>query len=218
MINSAGRHPMEKMLSRHAGLQRNFIFWQRDSRQNYMNAMMLGPTISSNLKDRQMKKLIITSVILMITISGYAQTEDYSTIKRNSIFGEVYLIRHDFSEGIASLNYERNIGKKQKAHLRVGIYPDFESTISFPLTISWITKPLSHHHFEYGIGAVVRIEHFVDPYGYTIKEWFYDVPAIMIPLMYRYQKNSGWFFRGGVNLFVSWPTLPSPSISVGYKF
>jgi len=44
------------------------------------------------------------------------------------------------------------------------------------------------------------------------------MPAIMIPLMYRYQKPSGFFFRGGINLFVSWPTIPSPSVSLGYKF
>ena len=162
--------------------------------------------------------VIISTIILGFTLTGFGQNSNDSIFKRNNLYAEGYLIRHDFSSGFVSINFERNIGKKQRTNLRLGIYPDFESTISFPLTVSWVTKPLSHHHFEYGVGAVIRIEHFVDPYGYTTKEWFFDIPALMIPLMYRYQKYSGWFLRGGVNLFLSWPTLPSPSISVGYKF
>ncbi|MEM9687046.1 MAG: hypothetical protein AAF934_09015 [Bacteroidota bacterium] len=166
-----------------------------------------------------MRTLILTfTLMLFLCFFGLAQTADYSIIKKNNIYTEIYLIKHDFSNGFVSINYERSIGKKRRVNLRVGIYPDFESSVSFPLTISWVTKPLSHHHFEYGIGAVIRIEHYVSPYSNTTKEWFYDMPALMIPLMYRYQKNAGWFFRGGVNLFVSWPTLPSLSFSVGYKF
>ncbi len=165
-----------------------------------------------------MKLSIITSIILFFFINeGFSQTTDYPDIKKNGIYAEGYLIRHDFSSGFVSINYERVFGKKRNKNLRAGIYPDFQSTISFPLTFSWLTKPLSHHHFEYGVGAVIRIEHYVDPYGYNSKEWFYDLPALMIPLMYRYQKKSGLFFRGGINLFVSWPTLPSPSVSIGYK-
>jgi hypothetical protein len=44
------------------------------------------------------------------------------------------------------------------------------------------------------------------------------MPAVMVPLMYRFQKAHGFYFRGGINLFVSWPTLPSPSVSLGYRF
>lgn len=131
----------------------------------------------------------------------------------------MYLIRHDFSNGPVSLNYERMIGKKGRSALRAGIYPDFESTVSFPLAYHWISTPDRNHHFEWGFGAVFRVEHFVDPYDPSpMKEWFYDVPAIMIPLMYRYQKSKGLTIRGGINLFLSWPVLPSPSFSVGYRF
>ena len=162
--------------------------------------------------------VLITAIFSIFNTSTYSQTEDYSSIKRNSIYSEAYLIRHVFSNGFASINYERNIGKRRMTNLRLGIYPDFQSNISFPSTITWITTPLSAHHFEYGIGAVFRIEHYVDPTGSNTKNWFYDIPAVMIPLMYRYQTNSGWFFRAGINLFISWPTLPSPSISLGFNF
>jgi hypothetical protein len=166
-----------------------------------------------------MKKLILPTIfMLFLDISGFSQNPDSSSTKKNTVYLEGYLIRPDFSSGFVSINYERNIGKKRKTNLRIGIHPDIPSAISFPLTISWLTKPLGYHHFDYGIGAVIRIEHFVAPYGGTSKEWFFDIGAIMLPLMYRYQRATGFFFRGGINLFVSWPTLPSPSISLGYRF
>lgn len=164
------------------------------------------------------KFVLLATFFTVFSISARAQSKDFSSLKKNGVYVEAYLIRHDFSEGFASINYERNFGKKRRTNFRIGIYPDFESTVSIPLTFSWITNPLGKHHFEYGIGAVFRIEHYVDPYGYNSKEWFYDMPALMIPIMYRYQKHSGLFYRGGLNLFISWPTLPSPSFSIGYKF
>ena len=132
-------------------------------------------------------------------------------LSRNGVYAEFYVLRHDFSDGFVSLNYERIVGKKGKSAIRAGIYPDFQSTISFPLTYTRITSPRSVHHFEYGLGAVIRIERFE---GNTYK----DIPAIMIPIVYRYQKNNRLLFRAGVNVFLSWPRLPSPSISIGYKF
>lgn len=165
-----------------------------------------------------MRRVVILSFLFSIFHGlAFSQTTVNPISKRNGFYAEAYLIRHDFSEGFVSINYERNVGKKSKTNLRLGLYPDFQSTVSFPITISWMTNPLSQHHFEYGLGVMFRIEHFVDPYGYTSRSWFYDVPAIMFPVMYRFQAESGWFFRGGINLFVSWPTLPSPSFSVGYR-
>jgi hypothetical protein len=165
-------------------------------------------------------RIIGTFFMFLFFFSGlsFAQITEYKQLKRNGIYTEVYLIRHDFSGGPVSFNYEWNFGKKRKAYLRAGIYPDFESAVSFPLIISWITHPLSRHHFEYGVGLVFRVEHFVDPQGINTREWFYDVPAIQFPVMYRYQRASGLYFRAGVNVWVSWPTLPAPSVSLGYRF
>jgi len=162
--------------------------------------------------------IIISTIILLSSISGYSQTPDYSDIKRNSIYVEGYFIRHAFNSGFVSINYERSFFEKRNINVRLGIYPDYKTSVSFPLTVSWLSTPLSPHHFEFGIGGVFRIEHYVDPNGLSTREWFYDIPAVMIPVMYRYQKGSGWFLRGGVNLFISWPSLLSPSISAGYKF
>lgn len=59
----------------------------------------------------------------------------------------------------------------------------------------------------------------MDPYDPApMKTWFFDMPALMVPLMYRYQKNDGLYFRTGINVFLSWPILPSPSFSMGYRF
>lgn len=167
-----------------------------------------------------MRRLTLLGLLILILIpDSKSQADDLSQIGRNGIYADLYLIRPDFSDGFVSINYERVIGTMKRTQLRVGLYPDFQSTVSFPLTISWITGPARKHHFEYGLGAVFRIEHYVnsnDPY--QTKEWFYDVPAFLIPLMYRYQNSKGLFIRGGINLFLSWPTLPSPSIGIGYKF
>jgi hypothetical protein len=92
----------------------------------------------------------------------------------------------------------------------VGLYPDFESTVSFPVTFTWITSPPKNHHFEFGVGLVFRVEKFEGSF-------YKDFPAAMFPLMYRYQKGP-FFFRGGFNVFVSWPTIPSPSVSAGFRF
>lgn len=162
---------------------------------------------------------IIGLLLLLVVIEGKAQKTDPSQYRMNGVYTEFYVIRPDFSDGFVSINYERVLGKKLRSNFRIGLWPDFESAISIPITFTWITSPQKNHHFEYGVGTVFRIEHFVDSSDPTqVKEWFYDMPAIMLPLMYRYQKNSGLYFRAGINVFISWPTLPSPSFSLGYKF
>jgi hypothetical protein len=95
--------------------------------------------------------------------------------------------------------------------LRLGAYPDFRTTVCFPLTFTAITHAKSKHHFEYGIGFVFRLEFYE---GNIYK----DVTAAMMPLMYRYQSDKGLFLRAGVNVFYSWPSLVSPSFSVGWSF
>ena len=158
-----------------------------------------------------MKEILFTLIIVLFCIHAPAQRDSLSRVKRNGIYAEWYGIRHDFSTGFISLNYERQLGKKKKYALRLGLYPDFETTVSFPVTFTRITRPDKNHHFEFGLGAVYRLEFYE---GNVYK----DLPAIMFPLMYRYQKSEGCFFRAGINLFVSWPTIPSPSFSAGYRF
>ena len=161
--------------------------------------------------------ILAASIILSFSIQLLSQTNDQSEISRNGIYAEVYILRHDFNDGFASINYERIIGGKRRVNLRVGLDPDFQSAIVFPITVSWTSNLLSQHHFEYGFGAIYRLEHYVSTDNPT-KSWYHDMPALMLPFMYRYQKNNAWYFRGGINLFLSWPILPSPSFSAGYRF
>lgn len=166
-------------------------------------------------------KLVIILIFTLAGLNSFASNSsrnsfDYSQgdsirLKKNGIYTEVYLIRHDFCHGFISLNYERRFGKKNNMMLRVGLYPDFKSAISIPLTYTFISPAKGKHHFEYGLGLVVRIESFE---GNIYK----DIPALMIPLLYRYENKNGLFLRAGFNVFYSWPILPSPSISVGYSF
>ena len=164
--------------------------------------------IHKNKYGMKIFKAVLVVFFLILFQSGLSGQK--KPVKRNGIFAETYLIRHDFSDGAVSLNYERIMGKKQNKAFRLGFYPDFESTVSFPVTLTWLTTPSKNHHFEFGMGMVYRVEKYE---GKVYK----DFPAAMIPVVYRYQ-NSNFFLRGGMNVFVSWPTIPCPSFSAGFRF
>lgn len=154
------------------------------------------------------------AVLLVLLLSLSIQTTRAQSpieLGRNNVYAELYVLRHDFNNGPVSLNYEHLFGKKRIRSLRVGIYPDFETVVTIPITFTRITGPARKHHFEYGFGLVYRIERFRG-------ETYHDVPAAMFPVMYRYQSGKGLYFRGGVNVFFSWPILPAPSLSLGYSF
>jgi len=152
-------------------------------------------------------------------------------------------VRHDFSDGFFSVNYERGFGPRNGLRARVGMYPDFGrsslmpeqnfpflfedtngkwhylSTVSLPLTVTHVLFPESNHHLEYGGGLVFRHEWYEHTDGEgNIKNGYNDIVAAMFPIMYRYQGDNGLNLRIGVNIFYSWPILPSPSLSAGYSF
>jgi hypothetical protein len=147
--------------------------------------------------------------LLLITTTTSLKAQDSPA--KNGTYLEVYVLRHDFSNGFISANYERFWGKKKNNTVRVGLYPDFESTLSIPVSYHRFTNPHGAHHFEYGVGLVYRMEWFEG-------NFYQDIPAILFPFMYRYQRDRGFYFRAGVNLWVSFPVLPAPSLSVGYRF
>jgi len=155
--------------------------------------------------------LLLVLSLFFLFGSLKAQPTSDGALGRNGIYAEYYTLTHAFSSGHVSLNYERAFGKNNKTCLRLGVYPDYKTTVSFPLTFSWILFPSKNHHLELGLGAVVRIEHYREKY-------YRDIPAAMFPIMYRYQRKKGLFFRGGANIFYSWPVLATPSFSVGYRF
>jgi len=159
-----------------------------------------------------MKHFIICVLSSLLCIANSkAQDNEYNSIGKNGIFTEVYILRHDFNSGFISLNYERFLGHKKRISLRGGFYPDFKTLYTFPFTCTWVTHPLKKHHIEFGLGFVYRIEIYNE-------NVYHEIPALMLPIMYRYQPAKGFYFRGGINLFYSWPVLPSPSISAGYMF
>ncbi len=154
-------------------------------------------------------------VLLFTATFGLAQVH-------HGLYAETYLVRHDFHESFFSLNYELTFQGSKVRHIRVGVIPEYESPQSYmfsiPITATRQFFPGGRHHLEAGIGFIFRAEHFESDYNDSDQVWFYDVPAFMFPLMYRYSWESGLFFRGGINLMVSWPTLPAPAFSLGYQF
>ncbi len=162
-------------------------------------------------------KLFLTVLMFLLFNRFFAQESliiDYSGIKRNHIYIEAYSVKPDYSEFNFSINYEYSIGSKRKVSMRLGFYPSFEDKgYVFPLTINWLTAPQKKHHFEYGFGPVLGFERDTKN-----NRTYFVFGGALVPLMYRFQKQKGIFFRTGINVFVSYPTLISPSVSLGYKF
>ena len=139
------------------------------------------------------------------------ESSGYSDVKRNGAYIEGYFVPYDLVDGYISYNYERVLGKKRQTNLRLGILPDYKGVLAFPFTVSWITNSLAASHFEYGLGFVYWMD-------FSHNNFSHDIPAAVFPFMYRYQKEKGFIFRVGFNLFVGRIVTFSPSASVGYKF
>jgi len=163
-----------------------------------------------------MKNRLILFAFLLFS-NAHAQENffiEYDNIKRNHIYIEAYSILPDYSTGYFSINYEYAFGNKRKTSVRLGFYPSFDDKgYVFPLLINWITAPQKKHHFEYGFGPVLGFE--VDDKN---NQNYFVFGGALVPLMYRFQGNRGIFCRTGINVFISYPTVVSPSISLGYKF
>ncbi|MDX9928787.1 MAG: hypothetical protein RBS37_02935 [Bacteroidales bacterium] len=152
-------------------------------------------------------------LLLFIIPALHAECQYFQGVRglRSGVYAEAFLTPREFSNGIISLNYEHFFGRKYNYSLRAGILPDFRSSICFPITLSYITKPYGSHHLEIGAGLVSMIDFFEGmPY--------HDIAAGIFPLMYRYTGKGRFYFRGGLNIFYSWPVLPTPSFSLGYRF
>ncbi len=170
-----------------------------------------------------MKTIICTiAIITCISIKVDAQTFDYADIKKNGVYVEVvYPLNYSYWQGYVSINYERVFGKKKRALLRLGIYPNFETDeifIALPITISSITSSHEVHYLEFGLGiAPTLLYEYNNPY----KKLWSDVPFFIAPIIYRYQKKQGLFIRGGFNLIANvldFSVQCQPSLSLGYKF
>jgi len=159
-------------------------------------------------------KIRLSVLFILILFSQLAEGQYFQATRglRDGVYAEVYLLGKEFSDGFISLNYEKFFGNKYKNSLRIGLMSDFVSSISIPVTLSYITHPYGKHHFELGAGFVMNVDFFQ---GLT----YFDFASGMFPLMYRYaNKDSQFYFRGGVNIFYSRPFIPNPSASVGYRF
>ena len=156
-------------------------------------------------------KLAIAVLLLSIAIPSQAQYFQGVRGLRDGVYAEAYLTSKEFSTGFVSVNFERFFGNKYRNSIRVGVLPDFRSTISFPITWSYITRPYDRHHFEIGIGLISQFDFFE---GLI----YHDIVSAIIPVMYRYTNAGRFYFRGGLNIFYSWPILPTASVSLGYRF
>jgi hypothetical protein len=152
-------------------------------------------------------------IIILAFAPVIAEGQYFQAVRgiRDGLYAEVYLTPRDFSTGFVSINYEKFFGSKFRNSFRIGVMPDFKSMISFPVTVSYITKPYDNHHLEIGAGFILNVDFFEgQPY--------FDVASGIFPVMYRYTNGTRFYFRAGLNIFYSWPVMPTPSLSMGYRF
>ena len=171
-----------------------------------------------------MIKTIVFILILLVNIPlHFAQQRehDHTLIKRNVVFveGSVY---HAYHYSFVSINYELSLLKRRNMLLRTGFIPGFSGNkvFHFPLTLAWLSTPVRKHHLELGVGLNFRLENIgnIPDYDPPTKNWKFYPLELMIPMMYRYQKSSGFMLRAGLNAFITWGSSLSPSLSMGYKF
>lgn len=153
-------------------------------------------------------------ILVLMLFSEIANGQYFQATRglRDGIYAEIYVLEKEFSDGFVSLNYEKFFGNKYKNSMRIGFMSDFKSSVSFPVTLSYITHPYENHHLEVGAGFVLNIDFFEG-------SAYFDFASGMFPIMYRYtNKDRRFYFRGGVNIFYSRPFIPNPSASIGYRF
>ncbi len=113
--------------------------------------------------------------------------------------------------GPFTLSFERIIGRSGKTAINLGFTPwisqdDRFHILAFPISITRITSPNKNSHFEYGLEVL-----------YAYQSSRFDLQAVRIPLMYRYQNSSNIFFAAGFNLII-YGLFPTPTIKAGYRF
>ena len=161
-----------------------------------------------------MKYIVCTiALIYCLFSSGNGQTSEDNKIKKNGLYVELYPLNSAEGLGLVSINYESIFYRKKMRSLRLSFYPDFsEDNVFVPVTFTRITNPLDKHHFEFGFGASVVLSRYEN-------SWYTEPPFFLFPVMYRYQKSQGFFFRGGINIILSFGgVIPHPSLSLGLKF
>ena len=157
-------------------------------------------------------KFLVVLILALLSEASQGQYFQAQRGLRDGIYAEIYILEKEFSEGLVSLNYEKFLGYKYKNSVRVGILSDFKSSVSFPVTFSYITHPYENHHLEVGAGFILNVDFFEG-------SAYFDFASGMFPIMYRYtNKDKRFYFRGGVNIFYSRPFIPNPSASIGYRF
>lgn len=165
------------------------------------------------------KLLLLTLLtIVLSTVTSHAQPSDYPDIKRNGVYLHAVARGNISANGIVSINYERTMGRNCRTNISAGIFSNFSSIVSLPISITRVIKLHKANHFEYGFGAIFQAGQRPFHMGQLMQEFFVDAPSFMFPILYRYQGNSGLFFRAGFDMFIFWPVTFTPAVSLGYKF
>jgi hypothetical protein len=133
------------------------------------------------------RRLVSLFFILLIGSAGFVFSQD-KTKAKNAVYAE------GATRGpVYSINYDRIFrqGEKLAYSFRAG-FSIYNSTVSFPVGINFITG-LNEHHAEFSLAVIPYIDYDVHLVGSNDTEsdkYIFVNPSIG----YRYQKKEGGFF------------------------
>lgn len=159
-----------------------------------------------------MKAIKAGIIILMCSITASdALAQRYVLNPMNTIYADFYLVTADQSYGGIALSYDRLFSPKKTFSIKLGILPEFSSSILLmPLTIQGFTAPGREHHVDLGAGIVPAIDYIEELKLGTI------YPELIAG--YHFSRGTGFQFRATAHIVLSPSFFLSPSVSVGYLF
>ena len=155
------------------------------------------------------KACIILLLCLIASVNAKAQLRYLNPM--NTVFADFYLVTADQSYGGIALSYERLFNPKSTYSIKLGILPEFSSSILLtPLTIQGYTASGRQHHLDLGAGIVPALD-----YQEELK-----LSGIYPELIagYRFSRGTGLQLRATAHFILSPAFFLSPSVSVGYLF
>ena len=161
-------------------------------------------------------KLRLLPVVLLFAFVPAAWAQDAANAAYLEIGGS----------GIApTINYERRLAPQWFGRIGFSFVAsesegDSDTSLVFPLTLSWINRPASSHHLELGGGITYLTGEQQDLWDFGDDEEPLSNLVVTGLAGYRYQKPAGGFqFRAVVTpAYVDGELFPWAGISFGYAW
>jgi hypothetical protein len=161
-----------------------------------------------------MAKYFLPCFFILMATSGFSQ----STFKRNDLYFEL------IGNGIgASLNYERQLGDKPGAGVRVGLgyfSGDEKFRFSFPFGIHYLFQLKKDKSFiDAGLGATYSATAGMKLFEQGLPDYEEHIWSFVPSVGYRHHTKANFLWRISLTPIMNkYRLLPFPGLSIGKRF